>query len=137
MRPYVCITGWAKVYLWTAFTLVEPGAVKGQWSKLVDVIALVRHVVDPDCTITPFSQTVEERYQAWLSERAATGATFTPDQRRWLDAIKQHIATSLQIQEEDFYDAPFAQLGGLGKAYELFGGTLPAILEELNRRLAA
>ena len=31
--------------VWTAFTLVEPGAVKGQWSKLVDVIALVRHVV--------------------------------------------------------------------------------------------
>jgi type I restriction enzyme R subunit len=123
--------------LWTAFKLVEPAAVKGQWGKLVDVIALVRHAIDPDCAITPFAQTVEDRYQAWLAERAAAGQAFTPDQRRWLDAIKNHIATSLRIEEDDFYDAPFSQYGGLGKAYELFGDRLPVILEELNLRLAA
>ena len=32
---------------------------------------------------------------------------------------------------------PFNQFGGLGKAYELFGDTLTALLEELNARLAA
>ena len=31
---------------------------------------------------------------------------------------------------------PFNQFGGLGKAYELFGDTLTALLEELNSKLA-
>jgi hypothetical protein len=47
------------------------------------------------------------------------------------------ISASLWIEEDDFYEAPFAQLGGLGKAHELFGDGLPSILHELNERLAA
>ena len=31
----------------------------------------------------------------------------------------------------------FNQIGGIGKAYELFGDQLSAILDELNMRLAA
>jgi hypothetical protein len=34
-------------------------------------------------------------------------------------------------------DAPFSQLGGLGKAHEVFGDRLTAVLDELNRVLAA
>ena len=39
--------------------------------------------------------------------------------------------------EDDFEYAPFNQLGGLGRVYDLFGEQLPIILEELNERLAA
>ena len=81
--------------------------------------------------------TVEERFEQWLAEQEAAGATFTPEQRQWLDAIKDHIANSLSIDQDDFDEVPFNQFGGLGKAYELFGDRLPAILEELNVRLAA
>ena len=59
------------------------------------------------------------------------------EQRAWLDAIKDHIARSLRIDEEDFEYAPFHQIGGLGRVHDLFGERLPEILEELNRRLAA
>ena len=55
----------------------------------------------------------------------------------WLDAIKNHIASSLHIEEEDFDDLPFNQMGGLGRAYELFGDQLGGILAELNEGLAA
>lgn len=123
--------------VWKAFKTVEPQAVRGQCGKLVDVIALVRHAIDPALDIVPFSQTVEERYRSWLAEKEAAGTGFTVDQRRWLDAIKDHIAASLRIDEDDFYEAPFAQLGGLGKAHDLFGDALPSLLDEMNTRLAA
>ena len=63
--------------------------------------------------------------------------TFTAEQRRWLDAIKDHIADSLAIEQDDLEDVPFNQMGGLGRAHELFGDRLTALLEELNGRLAA
>ena len=81
--------------------------------------------------------TVEERYQQWLAQQAQAGVTFTADQRKWLDAIKDHIASSLRIEQDDFDEVPFSKFGGLGRAYELFGDGLSGILEELNERLAA
>ena len=72
-----------------------------------------------------------------MTEQAAQGVVFTDEQRQWLDAIRDHIAPSLRIDEDDFDYAPFNQLGGLGRVHELFGERLPVILEELNERLAA
>lgn len=123
--------------LWHAFETVEPEKVRGHGGKqLVDVIALVRHALDPHTTLAPVGMTVEDRYQKWLADQAAAGVSFAPDQRKWLDAIKDHIATSLAIEQDDLNDVPFNQIGGLGRAYELFGEELSAILEELNSRLA-
>ena len=51
--------------------------------------------------------------------------------------IRDHIAANLGIETEDFDYAPFAQQGGLGKVYQLFGDELNVIIEELNEALAA
>jgi type I restriction enzyme R subunit len=124
--------------LWQAFEIAEPNKVRGQGGKqLVDVIAMVRHAIDPDSILAPIGMTVEERYQQWIAEKADSGVTFTADQRKWLDAIKDHIAASLNIEQDDLEEVPFNTIGGLGRAYELFGDKLPAILDELNVRLAA
>jgi len=124
--------------LWQAYKTVEPAKVKADGGKqLADLIALVRHALDPATPLVPVGQTVQERYEAWLAEQTHAGRTFSPDQQRWLDAIKDHVATSLTIEAEDLDEVPFNQIGGLGKAYELFGETLPALLAELNGRLAA
>jgi type I restriction enzyme R subunit len=101
------------------------------------VIALVRHALDPDTPLAAVNTTVEERYQQWLADQEKAGAKFTTEQRRWLDAIKDHIANSLSIEQDDFESVPFNQIGGLGRAYELFGDRLPQILDDLNMRLAA
>ncbi len=103
----------------------------------MDVIALVRHALEPESILAPVGLTVDERYRAWLAEQERAGATFTEDQRRWLDAIKDHIASSLSVEREDLDDVPFNRFGGLGRAHELFGGRLDALLGELNERLAA
>jgi type I restriction enzyme R subunit len=124
--------------LWFAYEAVEPDKVKGHGGKqLVDVIALVRHAIDPKTLLAPIGITVEERYQKWLADQTVAGAKFTPEQQEWLDAIKDHIAASLSIERDDLNYVPFNKIGGLGRAYELFGDKLPAILEELNARLAA
>ena len=123
--------------LWPLYQAFEPDRVKGKGSKLADLVAIVRHAIDPSQDIVSRDITVEERYQQWLDEQKAAGVTFTPDQRQWLDAIKDHIANSLTIDRDDFDDVPFSQMGGLGKAYQLFGDRLAAILKDLNDRLAA
>ena len=124
--------------LWQAYEIVEPGKVRKRDGKqLVDVIALVRHAIDPNTPLAPVGMTVEERYQQWMAEKQAAGVTFTADQRKWLDAIKDHIASSLNIEQDDLEDVPFNTIGGLGRAYELFGDKLAGILDELNMRLAA
>jgi type I restriction enzyme R subunit len=124
--------------IWHAFETVEPAAVKGKGGKpVVNLVALVRHVLDPAEPIIPFAATVEERYQKWLAGKKEAGIVFTPQQRQWLDAIKDHIANSLRIEREDLEEPPLKQLGGLGKAHEVFSDDLPALLEELNGSLAA
>jgi type I restriction enzyme, R subunit len=124
--------------LWRAYQLVEPEKVRGDGGKqLIDVVALVRHALDPNSTLVPVGMTVEERYREWLGRQAASGLQYTAEQRKWLDAIKDHIASSLRIEQDDFDDVPFNGFGGLGKAYELFGEQLGQILEAMNEGLAA
>jgi type I restriction enzyme R subunit len=126
------------VRLWQAFEVTEPGQVRGKGGKqLVDVIALVRHAIDPNTPLMPVGMSVEQRYQQWIADQEGAGIAFTPDQRKWLDAIKDHIASSLAIDQDDLEEVPFNTIGGLGRAYELFGDQLGAILDELNARLAA
>ena len=67
----------------------------------------------------------------------AGGRSFSAEQRRWLEAIRDHIAGSVSIGLDAFQLAPFNQEGGLARAHALFGEELPAMLEELNLALAA
>lgn len=124
--------------LWHAFRVIQPEAVP-EWKgkPVVNLIALVRHALDPAAPVIPFADTIDERYRAWLATQEAAGAAFTPQQRQWLDAIKDHIASSLRIELDDLEEPPLKQLGGLGKAHEVFGERLGTMLEELNEALAA
>ena len=44
---------------------------------------------------------------------------------------REHIATSLSIEPEDFDYAPFSQRGGLGKAHQLIGDKLLPLLSQI------
>ena len=50
--------------------------------------------------------------------------------------IKDHVAISMHKERDDFDYSPFAEQGGLGKAWQLFGNDLDGIIEEMNERLA-
>ena len=49
--------------------------------------------------------------------------------------IKNHIATSLSIDMDDFELSPFYEKGGQVKVFQLFGSDLNNILDELNEVL--
>jgi len=124
--------------LWTAYEQVEPEHVQGHGGRRpVDVVALVRHAIAPEEPLIPVAAAVRRRYDEWLDEQRAAGVIFSHEQRQWLDAICDHIANSLRFEADDFGFPPFVQLGGMGRAYELFGDRLDDVIRQLNERLAA
>ena len=80
---------------------------------------------------------MDQRFEAWLRRQEEAGRTFTPEQRQWLEAIRDHIGTSIGVAKDDFEYTPFQERGGLGKAYSLFGDNLEELLEDMTEALAA
>jgi len=139
--PYL----WNESQLWNAYAALEKSRVKGASGKriLTDLVSLVRFAIHQDNELIPFPERVNANFKAWLatqtrhSRAGGNPEPFTPDQLRWLEMIRDHIAANLGIEPRDFEYAPFAQHGGLGKVHQLFGGKLDAVIEELNETLAA
>jgi type I restriction enzyme R subunit len=142
---------WTEDRLWNAFAAAHPEKVKGrsQAGRFADLVALVRFSLEQQPILEPFAESVRQRFDAWLKRRSAVpplgsdekrrdaASTFTPEQLAWLHLIRDHIATAVTIEADDFDYAPFSQRGGLGKAHQLFGDRLTPLLEELNQVLAA
>ncbi len=104
---------------------------------LTDIVSLVRFATHKDDELVPFGEQVRTRFDAWMAQQENRGAPFTAEQRRWLEMMRDHIATSLEMTVEDLDYAPFAEAGGRGKAAQVFGEDLPRVLDELNEVLAA
>lgn len=123
--------------LWRAYEMLDKSKVRGASSPrlLTDIVSLVRFALRRDHMLVPFSETVNERFENWLGAQESLGHKFTPEQRQWLEVIRDHIGTSLTIESEAFDLTPFAQKGGLGKATQVFGSDLPRVLKELNEAL--
>jgi type I restriction enzyme R subunit len=123
--------------LWQAYEQLEKSKVRraGPQKLLTDIISLVRFAIGENDALEPFAETVNDRFEQWLSLQEESGRTFTPKQIEWLAMIKDHIATSLSIEIDDFELAPFYEKGGAIKAYQVFGQELDKVLEELNEVL--
>ena len=130
---------WNEEILWKAFATAAPEKVKGRSAvnRFADLVPLVRFALAQQPMLEPFAESVGVRFDRWIAQKAAAGAIFSDDQRAWLELIRDHIATSLSIEPEDFEFSPFNQHGGLGRAAQLFGDGLTALLDDLNGALAA
>jgi type I restriction enzyme R subunit len=130
---------WTEDRLWNAFAVTAPAKVTGrtQAGRFADLVSLVRFALEQQPVLAPFADSVAERFENWRKAKEQAGTVFTAEQLAWLTLIRDHIATSLSIEAEDFDYAPFSQRGGLGKAHQLFGEQLPELLEEINEALAA
>jgi type I restriction enzyme, R subunit len=144
---------WTESQLWQAYAALDKTKVKGASARriLTDLVSLVRYAMHQENELVPYPERVHANFKAWLAQqntlpplqgedRGGDGVTslrFTPEQIHWLEMIRDHIAANLGIDKDDFEYAPFAQEGGIGKVYQLFGNELPKVLEELNKELAA
>jgi type I restriction enzyme R subunit len=122
--------------LWQAYAALDKNRVKGASARriLTDLVSLVRFAMHQENELVPYPERVAANFKAWLAQQ---GGAFTPEQRHWLEMIRDHIAANLGIQLDDFEYAPFNREGGLGRVHQLFGEELPQVIEEMNRELVA
>ena len=120
--------------VWLAYQQLDKSKVKGARPEklLTNIVSLVRYAAGKTDVLEPFSNVVDYRFNDWLIKQQVLGKHFTPEQIEWLNMIKQHITTSLNVGIDDFELSPFNQKGGAVKAYQLFGKELNKTLEELN-----
>jgi len=129
---------WTTERLWQAYRQLDQSRVRGSGQRaLADIVSLVRYAMGMEEELVPFEARANERFEAWMATQEGGGRTFSAEQRRWLEDIRDHIAGSVSIELGAFDLAPFNQRGGLARAYALFGEELTKILEELNLELAA
>ena len=129
---------WTPEKLWEAYEVLDADKVKGSGRRVAtDLVALVRYALEQENELVPYTETVEQKFAAWVSTQNQQGRTFTTDQMAWLERIRDVVATSLAVSRDDFEYAPFAEHGGLGGAFTVFGNDLDPILAELNAVLAA
>jgi type I restriction enzyme R subunit len=130
---------WTPAALWRAYETLEASKVRGASAGrlLTDVVSLVRFALHQEGELVPHSERVQKRYLDWLSQQSNKGRSFTEEQRHWLDMMKEHIATSVEVEVDDFDLTPFTDAGGLARASKLFGAELQSVVRELNEVLAA
>ena len=125
--------------VWLAYEQLDKSKVKGAGPQklLTNIVSLVRFATGEADVLEPFPDEVDHNFSDWLNNQENHGNQFTPEQKEWLNMIKQHITTSLSINIDAFELSPFNQKGGAIKAYQLFGQQINKILEELNQVLTA
>ena len=124
--------------LWRAYERLDATHVRGSRTEVAaDLVNLVRFALKQKPQLEPRRAEVEERFAAWLGEQRSAGVEFGPDQLRWLEAIRDHVASSLAVEPEDLELDPFSRWGGLGRAQQVFGDRFLPLLNELNEVLAA
>jgi type I restriction enzyme, R subunit len=97
----------------------------------------VRFALKQKSELQPRRAEVDARFAKWLGEQQSAGTEFRLDQLRWLEAIRDHIASSLAVEPDDMELDPFSRWGGLGRAQQVFGDRFLPLLSELNEVLAA
>jgi type I restriction enzyme R subunit len=130
---------WTAEKLWRAYETLEKSKVRGASAQrlLTDMVSLVRFALHQDGELVPHADRVQERYQNWVAQQANKGRTFSDEQMQWLGMMRDHIATSLEIDMDSFDLTPFTNEGGLARASRIFGQDLRGIVQELNEALAA
>ena len=129
---------WTEAKLWAAYAQLEKDKVRGVNTQrvLTDLIALVRHALQPEGELAPYPAQVQARYQAWLAAQEQAGKQFSAGQRWWLDKIAQHIGLNLQITPQDFeIDGEFVNKGGRWGAMDALGAEWQELLNEMNQEL--
>lgn len=122
--------------LWGAYQRLNQSKVRGSRVKmLTDIISLVRYSIGAESTLVPFSDTIDTKFEKWLSLQESLGRKFTVEQREWLAMIKNAIVGGVSCNVETLDDVPFNQKGGRVKFYQIFNKDSEKVLDELHEVL--
>lgn len=132
----------APFHIWKAYEQLDASTsstrLSSPKSELIALVSLIRRVTGIDATLTNYSDKVDLNFRDWiLKKNAGQHNRFTEEQMQWLRMIKDHIATSIHLDTDDLDYTPFDAAGGKGKMYQLFGGEMSEIINEINEVLSA
>ena len=128
----------APIRVWNAYSQLDDYRGKQPINELTALIALIRRVSGIDKTLSTYDATVRRNFQNWVLKRhAGAGEKFSEEQMQWLQMIRDHIISSFHFERADLEMAPFDSQGGLGRMYQLFGGEMDGLIEEMNEELVA
>lgn len=129
---------WTPEQLWEAYETLDASKVRGSGIRtLTNIVSLVRFAIGEEDELEPYADHVSERFEGWLLQQQNAGRTFSAEQLEWLRLIRDHLASSLEIEPRELTEVPFSARGGLQKARTLFGDELDVLLEELTEAVAA
>ncbi|AFL84871.1 helicase, type I site-specific restriction-modification system restriction subunit [Belliella baltica DSM 15883] len=128
----------APSYVWEAYQQLDQVKENSPKNELIALVSLVRKVAGIDAQLTPYDKTVNLNFQKWIfKQNAGQHNRFSEEQVEWLRMIKDHIASSFQIDIEDLDYTPFDGKGGRGMMWNLFETQMVDVIEELNKELTA
>jgi type I restriction enzyme R subunit len=129
---------WSIGLIWNAYRALEGQSVRGSDKHTAtDLISLIRYTLELEHSLVPFGDIVEQRYQGWLDSQQQAGVTFTDKQLWWLERIKDTIVQSSQFSVSDLELAPFNERGGVDGISRDLGSQAQAIIDDMNKVLAA
>ena len=129
---------WTEEKLWSAYAQLDKDRVRGANTQrvLTDLIALVRHAIQPEGELAPYPEQVKARYEAWLAAQEKAGKQFTAEQHWWLERIATTIGLNLRFVPDDFdNDGEFYNRGGRFGARDVLGEEWMELLHEMNQEL--
>ncbi|WP_339903486.1 DEAD/DEAH box helicase family protein [uncultured Cyclobacterium sp.] len=127
----------APLRIWQAYEHIDNLQRSQPLNEMIALVSLVRRVMGLDEKLTPYNKAVDKRFQDWVFKKQAGNLKYTEDQMIWLRMIKDHIATSFNLEKDDLDYSPFDTKGGLMKMWNLFGDNLDEVIDELNKELVA
>ncbi|GAB3049000.1 type I restriction endonuclease subunit R [Spirosoma pulveris] len=123
--------------IWLAYQTLEDVKVPSPKSELVALVSLIRRVLEIDAELMPYDQTVGRNFQTWVFGKQAGSLKFSDEQMTWLRMMRDFVAGSFHLDRSAFEYSPFAERGGLGRIWQLFGDDTYPLIDELNEALAA
>lgn len=105
---------------------------------LTDIVVLVRYALGQSEALQPLSADMAARFNLWIGREEKAGRVYAPEQRAWLEAIRDHVAANIDVNLRDLQEQPvFVDRGGVIAARRAFGDRLNVIIEELPEALVA
>jgi len=127
----------APLHVWEAYAHLEKSNAGSPKSELTALVGLIRRIVGIDKELVDYDTIARRNFRDWVVRAQSGYKHFNQEQMDWLYMIRDHIATSFHIEQDDFSLAPFGERGGLGKLHELFGENTDKLIDELNEVLVA
>ena len=127
----------APLRVWEAYAHLEKSNAGSPKSELTALVGLIRRIVGIDKELTDYDTIARRNFRDWVVQAQSGHKHFNKEQMEWLYMIRDHIATSFHIEQDDFSLSPFGERGGLGKLHELFGENTEKLINELNEMLVA